>query len=52
MVNKIVDFIKELLDVRHGNLEVDGFSDDELEMLLDYLCVSYGTSEVVTGVLP
>ena len=35
-----VDFIKELLDIRHGNLEVDGFSHDELEMLLEYLCVS------------
>ena len=35
-----IDFIKEIIDVKHGNLEVDGFSQDELEELLEFLCTS------------
>jgi hypothetical protein len=33
-----INFIKELIDVKHGNLEVEGFLDDELEPIVEYLC--------------
>ena len=35
-----VDLTWELLNVKHGNLEVDGFSEDELEMILHHICTS------------
>ena len=35
-----VEFIKELIDVNNNQLEVPGFDDDELEDILQYLCVS------------
>ena len=35
-----VDFIEELLDVKHGKLEVDGFLESELEIIMDFLCTS------------
>ena len=40
-----INFIKELIDVKHGDLEVAGFLDDELEEIVEYLC----TSEVPSG---
>ena len=33
-------FIKELIEVRHDAVEVIGFTDEELEEILSYLCVS------------
>ena len=30
--------IKEIINVKAGNLEVPGFEDDELDTLLSYLC--------------
>ena len=33
-------FIKELVDVKNNKLEVNGFNDDELEEILQHLCVS------------
>ena len=35
-----INFIKELIDVKHGKLEVNGFSNDELEQIMDFLCTS------------
>ena len=35
-----VEFIKELIDVNNNQLEVPEFDDDELEDILQYLCVS------------
>ena len=35
-----VDFIKEIIDVKHGNLEVDGFTNEELDSIVDFLCTS------------
>ena len=35
-----VEFIKDLIDVKHGELRVDGFQDGELEMILEVLCTS------------
>ena len=35
-----VDFIKELVDVKNNELEVQGFTYDELEDILQHLCVS------------
>ena len=35
-----IAFIKELIEVRHDAVEVDGFTDEELEEILSYLCVS------------
>ena len=35
-----IDFIKELIEVRHDAVEVVGFTDEELEEILSYLCVS------------
>ena len=35
-----VDFIKELVDVKKNELEVQGFTYDELEDILQHLCVS------------
>ena len=32
--------VKELIDVQHGNLEVEGFPDDELEQIVEFLCTS------------
>ena len=31
-------FIKEIIDVRHGELEVDGFEEAEVQEILNYLC--------------
>ena len=33
-----VPFIKELIDIKAGNLEVTGFEFDELEEVLDHIC--------------
>ena len=35
-----VEFIKELIDVRNNQLEVAGFDEEELEAILQHLCVS------------
>ena len=35
-----VGFINEIIDVQNNNLEVAGFTDDELGELLEFLCVS------------
>ena len=35
-----VGFIKDLVDIQNNQLEVDGFNDDELEDILQHLCVS------------
>ena len=35
-----VDFIREILDVQHGCLNLDGFNDDEYGLILKYLCTS------------
>jgi hypothetical protein len=37
-----VGFIKEIIDVKNNQLEVNGFNDDELEVeeILQHLCVS------------
>jgi hypothetical protein len=35
-----VGFIKEIIDVKNNQLEVKGFNDDELEEILQHLCVS------------
>ena len=35
-----VGFIKELIDVKNNQLEVIGFDDEELEAILQHLCVS------------
>jgi hypothetical protein len=35
-----VGFIKELIDVKNNQLDVDGFDDEELEAILQHLCVS------------
>ena len=33
-----VDFIKKVVDIKFGELEVQGFSTEELEIIQDYLC--------------
>ena len=33
-----VDFIKEIIDVKHGILEVDGFNVEEMDLILQHLC--------------
>ena len=35
-----VGFIKEIVDVKNNQLEVEGFDDEELEAILQHLCVS------------
>jgi hypothetical protein len=35
-----VGFIKELIDVKNNQLDVHGFNDDELDDILQHLCVS------------
>ena len=35
-----VEVIKELTDVKFGQLNVDGFTDDELKEILNYACTS------------
>ena len=35
-----IGFIKELIDVKHGKLEVNGFTNDELDQIVDFLCTS------------
>ena len=35
-----VDFIKEIIDVKDGTLEVDGFTGDEIGAILEHLCTS------------
>ena len=34
-------FIKEIVDVRKHQLEVEGFDDDEFEAIFQHLCVSW-----------
>ena len=34
-----VDFIKEIIEVRNNGLEVPGFSKDELDDIMQHLCV-------------
>ena len=43
-----VNFINELIDVKHGKLEVDNFEDSELEEIMKFLCSSWA----VQGVFP
>ena len=33
-----VDFIKEVVDLKYGDLEVQGFTREELETIQEYLC--------------
>ena len=35
-----IDFIKELIDVKHGVLNVEGFESNELEVIMEFLCTS------------
>ena len=35
-----IDLVKELIDVRHDELTVEGLDMDELEEILEYLCIS------------
>ena len=35
-----IKFIKELIDLRHGDLQVTGMNVDELKEILEYLCTS------------
>ena len=35
-----VGFIKEIVDVKNNQLDVEGFDDEELEAILQHLCVS------------
>ena len=35
-----VDFIKEMVDVKNNQLEVQGFTDDEIDDILQHICVS------------
>ena len=35
-----IDFIRELIDVRDDELTVDGMDQEELEEILEYLCIS------------
>ena len=39
--NKLkVDMVKELIEVRQGNLHVENFTAEELEEILEHLCTS------------
>ena len=40
-----VDFIKEMTDVKNNQLEVHGFTDDEIYDILQHICVSCCLSE-------
>ena len=40
-----VAFIKEMIDVKNNQLEVQGFTDDEIDDILQHLCVSWCLSE-------
>ena len=33
--------VQEIIDVRNSKLDVDGFSDDELDQILEHLCTSW-----------
>ena len=35
-----IDFIQEIIDVRNSKLDVDGFSEAELDQILEHLCTS------------
>ena len=35
-----VDMVKELIEVRAKQATIENFSDDELEEILEYLCIS------------
>ena len=35
-----VDYVKELIDIRSGILEVEGFNEEELNLILEFLCSS------------
>ena len=39
-----VEGIEELIDVKFGQLNVDGFSDDEFNEILHYACTSWWLS--------
>ena len=38
-----VNFVKEIIEVKNNNLEVNGFDADELQEILEHLCVSYSS---------
>ena len=35
-----IDFVKELVELRHGDLDVQGMDAADLELILEYLCTS------------
>ena len=35
-----IEFVKEIMDVKAGGLEVEGFDEEGLYTILDYLCTS------------
>ena len=35
-----VGMVKEIIDVRNSNLEIENFVDEELEEILHYVCTS------------
>ena len=35
-----VSILQEILEIKHGNLEVDDFNYDELDEIVEFLCVS------------
>ena len=41
-----IDFIKEIIDVRNCILEVDGFSEAKLDLILEHPCRSWLSAEL------
>ena len=35
-----INFVKELVNIREGSINVENFEDDELNEVLEYLCTS------------
>ena len=35
-----ISVIKECIDVKHGRMNIDGFTSEELEEIVSHLCVS------------
>ena len=35
-----LDLIEELLETRHGNSNIEGFTPEEISEMIDYLCIS------------
>ena len=35
-----VNFVNELLEIKRNEIEVDGFSVEEIDSMLDYVCTS------------